>query len=292
MTNFGRFPFGQPNTVRPARSPGASDAAVIGVYPSAWHVTWTAPERLRSLGASGRVQALAVDVEPTVFWEGSAEDFRERLARWKAAVGFVDGKHGVVSTTSPSTNGASGAKVVGQYLRPLGLDAARVTFTDIFPVFLVKYSGPNAARRQQGDAIRQEYDALAEQMAMPSSSLPARYPSTRLPELAASMFGDRLAADLARASPKLVVTLGEEVWDTLLRLPEFAAVPPRPRFSDLRGEAYGSVGSIQVDGCRVPWLPLVHPGLLKGDRDAGADRAGAGVHWSTLHHRWARRGGL
>lgn len=290
--DFGRFPFGQPNTVRPARSPGASDAVIIGVYPSAWHVTWTAPERLRRPGASGRVQALAVDVEPTVFWDGSAEDFGARLTRWKAAVGFVDGEHGVVSSTSPSTNGSSGAKVAEQYLRPLGLDAARVTFTDIFPVFLVKYSGPNATRRQQGDAIRLEYDALAARMAMPRSSLPSRYPSTRLPDLAASMFGDRLVADLAMASPELVVTLGEEVWVTLLRLPELAALPPRPHFSDLRGDAYGSTGSLNVNGRRIPWLPLVHPGLLKGGRESGVDTAVAGLGWPSLHHRWASRGDL
>ncbi len=51
---------------------------VLGVYPSALHVRW-------SCGDAG-VGALAVDVEPTVFWDGG--DANARIDDWKKAVGF------------------------------------------------------------------------------------------------------------------------------------------------------------------------------------------------------------
>ncbi len=55
MSDWGRFPFGQPNTVRPARLAERSDAVVIGVYPSAWHIAWRAPKELAAEGRSGAV---------------------------------------------------------------------------------------------------------------------------------------------------------------------------------------------------------------------------------------------
>jgi len=48
------------------------------VYPSALHVRWSRGDL--------NVQALAVDVEPTVFWDGA--DAELRVAAWKGAVGF------------------------------------------------------------------------------------------------------------------------------------------------------------------------------------------------------------
>lgn len=293
MSDFGRFPFGQPNTVRPARMAAHSDAVVIGVYPSAWHVTWSAPVHHAGDGDAdrrGTVKALAVDVEPTVFWDGNADDFGVRLRGWKEAIGFVEGQHGTISPTSPSANGSSGDKVVRHYLVPSELDPARVTFTDVFPVFLVKFAAPNAKRREQGDAIQTEYDRIADRMGAPPSSLPARHSGARLPALAASAFGDRLVSDLALAASPLVITLGEEVWETLLLIPSLRARPPRARFRDLYGDAYGSRGSLTVAGREVAWLPLVHPGLLKGAVDPNNEiQAGPRTvsGWATLHARWA-----
>lgn len=209
MDDWGRFPFGQPNTVRPARMASRSEAAIVGVYPSAWHVAWTAPPGLAGQGVKGSVAALAVDVEPTVFWDGSADDFAQRLEGWKHAVGFVEGRHGAISSRAPSTNGSSGKKVVERYLAPLGIAAERATYTDVFPVFQVKTS--NGSKREQGDAIRDEYDRIAAQLGVQPSSLPARIPKSKLPAVAASTFGERLVADLSASEAPLVITLGDEV---------------------------------------------------------------------------------
>jgi hypothetical protein len=261
----------------------------IGVYPSAWHIAWRAPPHLASDARRGTIAALAVDVEPTVFWDGNADDFAARLARWKASVGFLEGTHGTVSPVPPAANGSSGAKLEKRYLAPLGIPVARVTFMDVYPVFLVKTA--SGARREQGDAIRDDYDSIALQMGVPVSSLPARIAKAKLPTLAASTFGPRLVADLTAAAAPLVITLGEEVWDTLLAIPSLRARPPRPHFPDLYGEAYGATGSLAVGGREVTWLPLVHPGLLKGtaDADASVDEGARTVRgWATCHARWAK----
>jgi hypothetical protein len=272
MSAWGVFPFGKINSERPARRAAKADAVVIGVYPSAWHVRWTAPER-HSAGPNGGVQALAVDVEPTVFWDGAKDDFVARLSRWKEDIGFRDGEHGSVSHVSPSTNGSSGVKVLKHYLAPLGLEPERVTFTDIYPVFMIKTG--STKKRGQADAIRQEYDPLATAMGFAPCTLPARIAERDLPRLAAEHFGERLMSDLAEANPPLVITLGREVWETLERLPAVRAQTPATSFDALRS-GYGTVGSLFINARRVDWLPLVHPGLL-----------GTASAWETLHASWA-----
>lgn len=296
MNGSGCFPFGRPNTVRPARIAERSDAVVVGVYPSAWHVSWTAPPSLPPAGPNRGVAALAVDVEPTVFWDGNTDDFGARLARWKKDVSFIEGKHGSISPVSPSTNGSSGDKVVKHYLTPLGLDPGRVTFTDIHPLFLIKTKTSKDGRREQGDAIAEEYDPIAPLMGMPKCTLPARISKAKLPALAASTFGERLVADIEAAGAPLVITLGEEVWNTLLAISSLRARPPTPMFTNLYGDNYGAMGAITVNGREVAWLPMVHPGLLKGEADpAGEVDVGRRTvrGWGTLHARWAssrRRG--
>lgn len=276
MSNDGAFPFGRPNTERPARMVVEARAMVIGVYPSAWHVSWTAPD-LFGDGATHSVKAMAVDVEPTVFWDGANDDFEARLRNWKQQVDFVEGSHGTIGTRSPSTNGSSGAKVVSNYLAPLGIPVENTAFTDVYPVFMVKRGG--GASREQGDAIREDYDPIAERMGNARCTLPPRISSNQLPLQAATRFGQRLVDDLEASRTSLVITLGREVWDTLILLSAMNARPPCARFDDLNSEQYGARGSLKIGGRTVEWLPLVHPGLLKGDAS----------EWARRHSTWSER---
>jgi hypothetical protein len=298
---FGVFPFGRANTLRPARLAIAKPhALVVGVYPSAWHIEWIAPRYLQGEGRTGSVKALAVDVEPTVFWAGEADSFTSRLDQWRSAVSFVEGdepgQHGHIVPRSPSTNGSSGRKVRDYYLSPLGIDEASVSFTDICPVFFVKFAGRRSAtgRRQQGDAVSQEYNAIARQMSLPESTIPARPSAAKLPALVATQFADRLMADLRTAVADLVITLGEEVWATLLLLSELEPRSPVKTFRDLYGPRYGSTGSLVLAGRTVTWLPLVHPGLLSGADPQAVDdiepRRRTIAGWNTLHASWRRSG--
>lgn len=88
----GVFPFGQVSNERPSRSTpaGKASAFVLGVYPSALHVRWT-PPAWHACRKPKPVSALAVDVEPVVFWVGVAPDPEILIEEWKAQVGFVEG---------------------------------------------------------------------------------------------------------------------------------------------------------------------------------------------------------
>lgn len=67
-----RFPFGRPSTPRAPRIPvGQAGLFILGVYPSALHVRWELPEWARRGLGIGTVAALAVDDEPSVFWDGA-----------------------------------------------------------------------------------------------------------------------------------------------------------------------------------------------------------------------------
>lgn len=273
MSEWGEFPFGKPNSERPARRAKKADAVVIGLHPSAWHVHWTAPAH-RQIGPRGGVDELAVDVAPTLFWDGALDDFSARLSHWKHAVGFRDDEHGTISPIPPQQNGGAGTKVLAHYLSPLGLDAERVTFTDIYPVFTLKSSG--GIQREQGDAIREEYDPLAPVLGFPPCTLPTQVDLGDLPRAAAERFGSRLIDDLVAAKPSLVITLGREVWATLMRLPALRPQSPVVSFDALKSDQYGAVGSLFIRASRVNWLPLVHPSVL-----------GRASEWETLHAAWA-----
>ena len=78
MTNVGRFPFGAPVLPCGVELPEPCDGFVLGAYPSAVHVRWTPP---KTTGLKP-ISALAIDNEPTVFWDGS--DAEDRVERWKA----------------------------------------------------------------------------------------------------------------------------------------------------------------------------------------------------------------
>ena len=107
-----RFPFGQSATRRPPRRPaGPAELFVLGVYPSALHVRWRRPDAVT-------IGALAVDDEPTVFWDGA--DARQRIDHWGTAVNWCDDW----GTISPAGgNGSSGRIVVNEVLAPLCVPA-------------------------------------------------------------------------------------------------------------------------------------------------------------------------
>src|SRR3954469_22340227 len=122
------------------RRPDACDAVVVGVYPSAFHVAWSPPPdvdpRPQDKRAHAFVSSLAVDVEPTVFWDGVDPAPTALLAEWREAVGFDDERHGFVR---PGHNGPSGNGLTTDVLAPLDLAPERVAFTDAVPWFFVKH---------------------------------------------------------------------------------------------------------------------------------------------------------
>jgi hypothetical protein len=239
---------------------------------------------------------LAVDVEPTVFWNGNPADYPEMLAAWRAETGFLEGDgagtHGWISDVPPPANGSSGFKVEARYLRPLGIAADTAAFTDVYPVFVTKSTGRGpGGRREQGDAIRDEYDAIADAMGRSPSSLPSRPTARLLVKGALELFQGRILHDLEAADASRVISLGDEALQVLRRIPELKPKAPAATITELYGaELYARPGELTINGSRVEWLALAHPGLLKGKpkqvKIHPQKRTGPG--WNWLHAQWER----
>jgi len=255
---------------------GPAQALVVGVYPSAFHVAWTPPPAFdtRAAGEARRyIGALAVDVEPVVFWDGLEPDPGSVLAAWIDAVGFVGAGHGSVR---PGVNGPSGSGLVERILGPLGLGAGTIAFTDAVPWFFIK-PGPGG----QAAAITERFAPLAGQLGVHAGSLPMRPGSRQLPALAvAEPRRSSLRAEILDAAAPAIITLGQEALDAVVGVADSAEhVPQR-----LAPHDYGRLGTITVDGHRFPVLPLAHPGFLRQTRDAAWLAALAA--WEAAPPRW------
>lgn len=273
-----RFPFGRPSTARPPRRPDEQASLfVLGVYPSALHVRWTPPEWARSQLDIGTIAALAVDDEPVVFWDGA--DAAERVALWRRNVDFVAGdERGEWGYVSASGNGTSGASVAERILEPLRVDPATAWFSDVVDRYFVKSGG---AKRQQGDAIAQDYEPFAKAAGLQSARLPPRPRVDALVQLAIDEHAIRLRHELAEAAAPVVVTLGEEARRVLLAIADEASGPPtepleRRRMAGDGGDRYGAPGSLAIADQDMSWLALVHPGQRS-------------PFWVNLHNAWIER---
>lgn len=256
---FGHFPFGQPSTVRPPRKPaGPARALVLGVYPSALHVRWRLPRwATTQLGLTrAAVGALAVNVEPEVFWDGNNAE--QRVQEWKQAVGWREGdKDDSYGYVSSSMNGTSGISVRNHILEPLGLPSEETWFTDAIPHFFMKRSG-GGSRAQQADVIREIYEPIAKALALQPADLPERPSPKAFVDLALATEKERLRNELAESQTPLLITLGEEARRVLLGVADEADGPPQ---QPLRVRStYGQPGRAAVNNREITWLALTHPG--------------------------------
>jgi hypothetical protein len=250
-----RFPFGRPATRRPPRgaASGTAELLVLGVYPSALHVRWNRGDVT--------IGALAVDDEPTVFWDGA--DAAGRIEEWKNAVGWRP-DWGTVGAAGG--NGSSGRHVVDHVLTPLGVAAGDVYFTDCLPTYFVK-SGPGS----QAAAIRERYEPFArtQRPRLPEADLRARPAAKDFVRRAVAEEGEELRRQFAEAQAPTVVTLGQEAADVL------AGIARADEVVLTAGDGYGSARSVHVGGVEMRWLPLVHPG---NSHEA----------WRRAHQKWVR----
>lgn len=253
----GTFPFGRTSTERPPRTPpGPASAFVLGVYPSALHVRWT-PPAWHAGDKPKPVSALAVDVEPVVFWEGTDPDPGELIEHWKTAVGFVEGDDRGCDghVAGVHLNGSSGASVNSLTLEPLGLNAADVWMTDAVPWFFVKYG--SGTKREQGDVFNDVYNPYADIAGRPTASVPARPSPKKLVAAAIGSERERLRTEIFASGAPVVYTLGEEARQVLAGVVDSSSGPPTFR---LTVDDYGAAGAARVDGRTVRWHALVHPG--------------------------------
>ena len=248
-----RFPFGLPATRRPPRRPAGSAALfVLGVHPSALHIRWQRPDGM----VAG---ALAVADEPEVFWDGA--DAGKRVSHWKDSVGWQPGW----GTVNPAGgNGSSGRHIAKHVLEPLGVSADAVHFTDCLPTYFVK-----SGRISQAQVLAEVYGPFAAAQDLPVADLPPRPSASQLVSRAVEEEGANLHEQLCEADAPAIVTLGQEAADVLAVLTRADRVVLTP------DDTYGRERVITVDGRKLGWTALIHPG-------------NRGEVWQRSHARWVR----
>ena len=209
---------------------------VLGAYPSALHVEWCPPPPYK------RIAALAVDDEPTPFWNGADE--AARIERWSQAVGFRP-SWGTVRGVG-RLNGSSGLWVERDVLQPLGVTRDEVWITDALDTY--------RASTGQGKRIADTYEPFAETIGLPSAVLPVHPDEGDIVAEAVAQQLGRLRDELRVAVPELVVTLGNAALRVMRHLVEAKDAPTR-----LRVEGYGERLPSHFEGRAIEWLPLAHP---------------------------------
>ena len=247
-----RFPFGAPVRDCGVEMPGPVDTFILGAYPSALHVEWAAPN-----GVS--IVALAVDNEPSVFWDG--HDAAQRVEEWKSAVRF-DAAWGSVRA---SGNGSSGAWVNDKILRPLEQAGSSSYFiTDCLPTYRMSKGGQ--------DAIESRYHPFANDNDLPRAVLATHPSEGQIVSETLNEQRDRLATQIAAARPDRLVTLGDAAARVVAKMADWGGTG---KVSD---GVYGEPRRIRVVDTEVSWYALVHP-AARGD-------------WQPAHQSWLETGGF
>lgn len=233
------FPFGCPVRASRPTSRGRRDLFLLGAYPSALHVQWRPPP------ASGarRVRALAVDNEPEPFWDGSDQETLVETwmtgRDWREQWGAID--------PARRLNGPSGEWVQHQILDRFSVDRSAAWITDCLDTYRLS--------SRMRTAVEAVYQPFARAHDLPLARL-AKHPSKdQIVVEAKSQHLGRLRHEIAAATPKVAVTLGNaalRVFKSLLDSP----VGPRQLAAD---KSYGSSFEVNIDGTLMRWFPLAHP---------------------------------
>lgn len=251
-------------------------AFVLGAYPSALHVRWRQPRWLvDEAPVSGAIGNLAVDVEPTVFWDGDGA--ADLMNEWKRASGFREGdeRGEWEHVTTGSSNGSSGRAVKADILAPLRIEERGVWFSDVEPYYLVK-RGRRGKKREQGDAIDEDYAPL---VASDANLLPAEIPAwLDIDEIAG--WGlmhrrDALRREILESEAELVITLGEAARRVVAGVADVASGGVCVRLEE-KMTGYGEPGRLEIGARSMRWLALIHPGQNKPG-------------WKEQRRRWIDR---
>ncbi len=245
------FPFGQP--VLPYQHPdrGPRRVFVLGAYPSALHVRWQPPAPLRP------ITAVAVDNEPSPFWDG--QDEVKRVEDWKLAVEFNE-SWGQVQPAG-RFNGSSGLWVNEQVLKPLAIAPHEVWFSDCLDTY----------RCSKGLAARLDDTYRAASLELPAARLRSHPSEGQIVAEALNDHRQRLLDELTAAQPAVVVTLGNAALSVLGALA--ANATPLPKRLTLSPESYGQRIDLTIAGLTTVGLfALAHPG--------------APASYKALHQSW------
>jgi uracil-DNA glycosylase len=227
----GTYPFGQPVLAREPARGRDPHVFVLGAYPSAVHVRWSAP------GGRPTIGAIPIDNEPEPFWDGA--DATQRVEAWRAAVAFDASRDGRVA--SASANGSSGQTLTTKYLDPLALSRADCWITDCLDTYRTSVAGRKA---------------LIERFPGGAGTLQPHPSQRQIIAEAIKKHLPRLRSELDAAKPTTIITLGEAANQV------FGAVLGWTKTPRLTAETYGDERTIDLASGPAKWLPLAHPGVI------------------------------
>jgi hypothetical protein len=244
------FPFGAP-VERLATEPPTRHVStfVLGAYPSAFHVRWTAPD-------GRRVGALPVDNEPWPFWDGTGSD--ELFERWR---GQYFRPHWGEAAPS-SMNGSSGWKLYEQWLAPLGVSRDDYFVTDCLDTAMMSTGVDRRVTSAGGDAA--VYHQLIDELGLPAVDMP-RHPSESQIVSGARHNHQRLRDQLAASGAGTIVTLGNAAARVVAEL-------GGQRGGSLARDTYQDQRGVEIGGRGYIWHALVHPAVRPP--------------WTEIHQAW------
>lgn len=250
MEPKGVFPFGGPLRKVQQLDRTPKRVFVLGVYASAVHARWIAPD------GSDRIRALAVASEPYIFWRG------DRAGDLVAAI-KVAPEVGRLVPADERLNGPSGRALDELVLHPLGISREEAWLCDLVPF--------SCANTRQIAAIEREYAPLVEAHGLPHSSIP---PVPRV--LADDLRRTSIARELSESEASLVVLLGDQPirWFLAAFLHRFR------RLSDF-GD-YGRLHEVTIGVLSVVVLPLAHPRQI-------AKLGSHSQQWHEAHAEWLHK---
>ena len=251
MTTKYRFPFGRPVETLTQQGTGPKRVFVLGVYASAVHARWIAPD------GRTRVAALAVASEPYIFWHGDGvEEIIGEIA--------IPAGAGRLVPASGDMNGPSGRSLDECFLHPLRYSREDAWLCDIVP--------HSCQNKKQLAAVERAYLPLMNEFGLPEVSLPP-VPNP----LCDNARRETILKELWQSGAGTVVLLGDEPIKWFLRFFD-------SRWSGLGdfgrdADTYGRRNEVRIDGRVFDVIPLVHP--------RQASKLGTySPFWYDLHHAW------
>ena len=234
------FPFGEMLLPQDPKIISQREVLILGAYPSSFHIRWKPPAPFMG------IKAIAVDNEPSVFWDGSDEQdiFNAWLDNisWQSDWGDASpaGKY----------NGSSGVWINNNLLAPLGISRENVWFTDCLDIY---YCSNGLKKR-----IQDTYNPFAKQFKLPLAKLPPHPGENKIVRLAMKHHEERIKQQIKIAQPDQVITLGNAALRFLSSL--ISSGSETPKKLSPSPEHYGKVfGNLEIDNTKFSLLPIAHP---------------------------------
>lgn len=233
-----RYLFGQPVLAATPNANGPRKYFILGAYPSALHVGWYHPD------GECLIRAVAIDNEPEPFWNGCDEELH--IDAWKKEISFKP-SWGIVK---PCTvlNGSSGDWLDKNVLQVLNISRHDAWITDCLDTY---HESDKAAGRLESEKVV----SFITKQGIPQRSLNPHPSENNIVESGLSYHRDRLLAELEKAHPACIITLG----NAALRVLNGLVTSNKGHINKLRTEAYGTPINIKIFGRDVEWYPLAHP---------------------------------